>query len=68
MDASSGAAVVALDPRPGDHVLDLCCAPGKRLNPTTFIIIHLPFLDLKEQGLIDSGGRRTHGCNHLKSV
>jgi 16S rRNA C967 or C1407 C5-methylase (RsmB/RsmF family) len=28
IDASSGAAVVALDPQPGDNVLDLCCAPG----------------------------------------
>lgn len=31
IDASSCAAVVALDPRPGDDVLDLCCAPGAKL-------------------------------------
>eukprot|EP00750_Incisomonas_marina_P017811 INCI2490.1.p1 GENE.INCI2490.1~~INCI2490.1.p1 ORF type:complete len:465 (+),score=73.35 INCI2490.1:587-1981(+) len=31
IDASSCAAVVALDPQPGDHVLDLCCAPGAKL-------------------------------------
>lgn len=31
IDASSGAAVVALDPQPGDNVLDLCCAPGAKL-------------------------------------
>jgi hypothetical protein len=29
IDASSGAAVVALDVQPRDHVLDLCAAPGK---------------------------------------
>lgn len=28
MDAASGAAVLALDVSPGDHVLDLCAAPG----------------------------------------
>lgn len=31
IDASSGAAVAALDPRPGDAVIDLCCAPGAKL-------------------------------------
>lgn len=30
MDASSGAAVAALNPVPGDDVLDLCCAPGMK--------------------------------------
>ena len=29
IDAASGAAILALDVRPGDHVLDLCAAPGK---------------------------------------
>eukprot|EP00959_Pyramimonas_sp_CCMP1952_P032355 679218-Pyramimonas_sp.AAC.1 len=29
IDAASGAAVIALDPKPGHHVLDLCTAPGK---------------------------------------
>jgi hypothetical protein len=33
MDAASGAAVEALDLSPGDHVLDLCAAPGSPLNP-----------------------------------
>jgi len=28
IDAASGAAILALDVRPGDHVLDLCAAPG----------------------------------------
>ena len=28
LDLSSGAAVLGLDVRPQDHVLDLCCAPG----------------------------------------
>ena len=28
MDLSSGIAVYALDVQPGDHVLDICCAPG----------------------------------------
>ncbi|KAH6836433.1 S-adenosyl-L-methionine-dependent methyltransferases superfamily protein [Perilla frutescens var. hirtella] len=31
IDASSGAAVLALDISPGDHVLDLCAAPGAKL-------------------------------------
>lgn len=31
MDASSGTAVRALDPQPGERVLDLCCAPGTKL-------------------------------------
>ncbi|KDO33006.1 hypothetical protein SPRG_01823 [Saprolegnia parasitica CBS 223.65] len=31
MEASSGFAVAMLDPQPGDHVLDLCCAPGAKL-------------------------------------
>lgn len=31
MDASSGAVVKALDPQPGDNILDLCCAPGAKL-------------------------------------
>jgi 16S rRNA C967 or C1407 C5-methylase (RsmB/RsmF family) len=29
IDAASGAAILALDVRPGNHVLDLCAAPGK---------------------------------------
>ncbi|KAF0686552.1 Aste57867_21646 [Aphanomyces stellatus] len=32
MEASSGYAVSVLDPQPGDHVLDLCCAPGAKLT------------------------------------
>ncbi|KAK1256909.1 hypothetical protein QJS04_geneDACA016408 [Acorus gramineus] len=31
MDVASGAAVMALDVSPGDHVLDLCAAPGAKL-------------------------------------
>jgi len=31
IDLSSGAAVAALGVRPGDHVLDMCCAPGAKL-------------------------------------
>ena len=31
IDAASGAAVAALDPQPGDDVLDICCAPGAKL-------------------------------------
>ncbi|KAK9763740.1 hypothetical protein K7432_009338, partial [Basidiobolus ranarum] len=31
IDLSSGLAVYALDIRPDDHVLDLCCAPGAKL-------------------------------------
>eukprot|EP01134_Creolimax_fragrantissima_P002912 CFRG2912T1 len=31
MDVSSGVAVAALDIRPGEHCLDLCCAPGGKL-------------------------------------
>ncbi|KAG5490354.1 hypothetical protein JKF63_00474 [Porcisia hertigi] len=32
MDAASIAAVVALHPRRGDRVLDLCCAPGMKMG------------------------------------
>ncbi|TYZ66750.1 hypothetical protein PybrP1_001931, partial [[Pythium] brassicae (nom. inval.)] len=32
IDISSGFAVSLLDVRPGDHVLDLCCAPGAKLT------------------------------------
>ena len=32
MDAASVAAVAALRPRPGERVLDLCCAPGMKLG------------------------------------
>uniref|UniRef100_A0A804RCV3 SAM-dependent MTase RsmB/NOP-type domain-containing protein n=1 Tax=Zea mays TaxID=4577 RepID=A0A804RCV3_MAIZE len=31
IDAASGAAILALDVRPGNHVLDLCAAPGAKL-------------------------------------
>ncbi|XP_066330500.1 uncharacterized protein [Miscanthus floridulus] len=31
IDAASGAAILALDVLPGDHVLDLCAAPGAKL-------------------------------------
>lgn len=31
VDAASIFAVACLDPQPGDHVLDLCCAPGAKL-------------------------------------
>ncbi|KAF9355159.1 hypothetical protein BGX34_010629 [Mortierella sp. NVP85] len=31
MDLSSGLAVYALDIQPGDHVLDICCAPGAKI-------------------------------------
>lgn len=31
MDAASGAAILALNILPGDHVLDLCAAPGAKL-------------------------------------
>jgi hypothetical protein len=31
MDVSSGAAAIALDPQPYEHVLDLCAAPGGKM-------------------------------------
>ncbi|KAJ3693455.1 hypothetical protein LUZ60_008935 [Juncus effusus] len=31
VDAASGAAVLALNAEPGDHILDLCAAPGAKL-------------------------------------
>lgn len=33
IDAASGAAVLALNISFGDHVLDLCAAPGKYIQP-----------------------------------
>jgi 16S rRNA C967 or C1407 C5-methylase (RsmB/RsmF family) len=38
IDAASGAAILALDVRPGDHVLDLCAAPGNYLYQLLFQI------------------------------
>jgi 16S rRNA C967 or C1407 C5-methylase (RsmB/RsmF family) len=32
MDASSAAAVLAMGCRPGDHILDLCCAPAAKVR------------------------------------
>lgn len=32
MDAASALAVHILDPREGEHILDLCCAPGMKLS------------------------------------
>lgn len=31
IDLSSAAVVIALDPKPSDYVLDLCCSPGAKL-------------------------------------
>lgn len=45
IDAASGAAILALDVRPGDHVLDLCAAPGKLLYQY-FLLEHC-FLNVK---------------------
>ena len=42
MDAASGAAVLALDISEGDHVLDLCAAPGNLVSFTLVIVIALP--------------------------
>lgn len=39
MDLSSGIAVYALDVQPGDHVLDICCAPGKKYLPENYVAI-----------------------------
>ena len=33
MDASSAAAVLALGCQPGNHILDLCCAPAAKVTP-----------------------------------
>lgn len=41
MDAASGAAVLALDVSEGDHVLDLCAAPGNLVSFTLVIVIAL---------------------------
>eukprot|EP00249_Psilotum_nudum_P020642 c27790_g1_i1 orf=440-1945(+) len=38
LDAASGAAVAALDVVPGDHVLDLCTAPGAKLCMITDLL------------------------------
>lgn len=40
MDLSSGIAVYALDVQPGDHVLDICCAPGKKnISESVFMTV-----------------------------
>ena len=36
IDAASGAAILSLDVRPGDHVLDLCAAPGSYFSYNLF--------------------------------
>ena len=38
MDAASGAAVYALGIQKGDHVLDLCAAPGYLIPILTFLL------------------------------
>ncbi|KAF9579206.1 hypothetical protein BGW38_004629 [Lunasporangiospora selenospora] len=40
MDLSSGIAVYALDIQPGEHVLDICCAPGAKLCMIAGILNH----------------------------
>ena len=37
---ASGAAVAALGPQPGDHCLDLCCAPGAKLCYISDLVGH----------------------------
>lgn len=38
MDAASALAVHVLDPRLGEHILDLCCAPGMKLSLIGLIV------------------------------
>lgn len=47
IDAASGAAILALDVQPGDHVLDLCAAPGNYFNPLLYITLDQYFLSGK---------------------
>lgn len=51
MDAASGAAVLALNVLPGDHVLDLCAAPGNytlTLLPINAILLNAYLLNISE--------------------
>jgi len=41
MDAASGAAVMALNISPGDHILDLCTAPGKHTFTLSIFAIYI---------------------------
>lgn len=41
MDAASGAAVMALNISPGDHILDLCAAPGNHTFTFSTLAIYI---------------------------
>lgn len=49
MDAASMAAVLALQPRHGDVILDVCCAPGMKLNLIADMISEKANLTLDNQ-------------------
>jgi len=49
IDAASGAAVMALNISPGDHVLDLCAAPGTYFFLYPLMLVFSIFLLLKNK-------------------
>lgn len=51
MDAASTAAVVALRPRRGERVLDLCCAPGMKLGLLAEAVASTPASASQSAGL-----------------
>lgn len=59
-DAASTLPVAALDPQPGERILDLCAAPGGK---TTHILARMD-----DQGLVVANDPRPHRVNHLVST
>jgi len=65
MDIASGVAVAVLQPQRGEHVLDLCCAPGAKLS-----YLH-DFMGLGEVGAtgsvtgVDCNAERMNACRAM---
>jgi len=48
IDAASGAAVLALNVSPGDHVLDLCAAPGRCFFLYSFMFVSFKYKQISK--------------------
>ncbi|KAI3657573.1 hypothetical protein MP638_002685 [Amoeboaphelidium occidentale] len=68
MDASSAVAVHALDLQKGDHVLDLCCAPGTKLILMNSLVSggNRDYNSFNVTG-VDVSKHRLHTCQSLIS-